>query len=292
MTAPRQPNAVAKAQPTSDEVTKILQDLGMLEVQRSEFHRIKVDGAVFDVDGTPYVSNPRTNAPAFVSRIIGPPEQYQALWHDQELALALNRPDAEGKFCKSHFNNPDEARKVSNLGYSCESCPVAPWKRDNEYGRKCSWKGDIQLQMVDPMTGLFFVVLDEITKQEVPDETVYTMSLSTTAMIEWQGTSRDPKAGNVSPKNFIQKLAELGMDESPDDPNAGIVRAINALGLGLVVAEWRSLKASSGDGARTWYVPSATPIAILDIEAAPQLAATTTTTDADLDVVETDDLPF
>jgi hypothetical protein len=295
VTAPRTPNsnkaALAKVAPTADEVTKILQGLGVLEVQRSEFHRIKVDGAVFDVDGTPYVSNPRTNSPAFVARIVAPPEQYQALWHDIELATALDRPSAIDKFCKSHFNNPDEARKVSDLGFSCEACPVAPWKRDNEYGKKCAWKGDIQLQMVDPATGQFFTK-DEDGKT-VPDDTIYTLTLSTTAMIEWQGTSRDPKAGNVSPFNFIHKLANYGMEQS-DDPNAGIVAAINALGLGLVVAEWRSLKASSSDGARTWYVPSATPIMILDYEEVPQLPPATVTAPSkdELDLIETDDLPF
>jgi hypothetical protein len=262
--------------------------MGALEAPQTEFNRIKVEGAIFTIDDVPYVTNPKTGAPAFTARIIEAPDQYQALWHDDEIAELLDRPEAAGRFCKSHFNDPDQARKFSNLGFDCNTCPAKPWGKDSPLpnGRKCQWKGDLKLQIVDPETGQFFTRIDAATGEITSDDRIWTLSLSTTAMIEWQGTAKDSVRGNVSDMNTMHKLAQLGVTKNPDDPKAGIVAAINALGLGLVIAEFRSLKASNADGSRTWYVPSATPIDILVYDETPQLPA------GDPLASDPDDVPF
>lgn len=251
--------AVVPAAPSQDDITAILRKLGGVETPTSEFHRIKIDGSTFYLDDEPFVSNPKTGAPAFTARIVNVPEEYQALWFDEEMAVMAGRTGKTG-FCKSWFGNPAQAREWSEDGASCRSCIFNPFTKDAPLGKKCQWKGELQLQIVDPATG------------QLRDDTIWHLTLSTTAMIEWKGTSRDSVKGNVSDHNFIHKLAAFACAQNPDvDPNKAIYGALTALSLGGVVAEFRILRAQSSDGARTWSVVSATPVAILAVEETPAL---------------------
>ena len=269
--------AVALAAPSADEITKILQGMGALETPSTQYNRIKVEGSIFTIDDEPFVYNPKTDAPAFTARIVNSPDQYQSLWIDDNSAKILDRPELAGRFCKSHFAIPTEARVFSETGYSCKECPAAPFVKNSplENGKRCQWKGDVELQLVDPATGQFRTITDPSTGEIMPDERVWTLTLSTTAMMEWQGTAKDGAAGNVSQYNFMHKLALYGIENFPDlDTSSAIRAAINALGEGRVIAEFRSLRAENKEMGRTWTVPSATPTAILDtFEANPQLEA-------------------
>lgn len=262
-------SAVATIAPSQDDITAILRSLGGVETPTTEFHRIKVDGSTFYLDDEPFVSNPKTGAPAFTARIVGAPEEYQALWFDAEIADIAGRPNKTG-FCKSWFGQPSQAREFAEDGTSCRSCPFNPFTKEPPLGKKCQWKGELQLQIVDPATG------------QLRDDTIWHLTLSTTAMIEWKGTSRDSVKGNVSDQNFMHKLATYAVGTAPDaDPKSAIYNALTALSLGGVVAEFRILRGQSQDGARTWSVVSATPVAILDVSEAPALPETAGASDGD-----------
>lgn len=265
---------------TNEDFTAALKTAGFIESGGGgEFHRIKVDGTTFYAGDEMYISNPKTGAPAFLAQIVDSPIEYQANWFNEDgvLARALNRPEIAGKMCKSHFEDPAQAREYAEDGTPCRSCPINPFiKKDllpvEAKGFKCSWRGDLQLRILS----------DEGT---LVDETIWTISLPTTGMIEFKGTSRDAEKGHVGELNFMQKLVRLGASLTPEQPSEGLMKALTALRLGGVIAEVRSVPVQSPTGNR-YNVVQLTPIQILDVtDANPALAAGTDTT-------ETDDLPF
>lgn len=268
MVTPRTANPVtALAIPalSPEDYTKMLRDAGFINEPASEINRIKVDGLTFSLGDDMFMFNPKTNKPAFLAQVVSRPREYQSLWIDATVGDAINRPDDVGGFCKSFFDMPDQNRKYSESGASCSTCPVGPWAKNNiidgnGFVARCKWKGDVELRVLSP-------------DGTIADETIYTLTLSTTAIMEWAGTSRERLKGSVSELNFMQKLVRLGAASNPEDPQRGVARALVMLDRGGVVVEVRSLPAKSDDGARTWNVVSFTPVAIHDVEDAPALPA-------------------
>ena len=252
---------------SADDITAALQSAGAIDEETEQIERVKLDGSTFvATDDNIWVSNPKTQEPAFVARIMGPPAQFQAFWFTPELAAQAGRDDmAAGGFCKSYYDNPAEAREHGTNGASCRSCLFNPF---GDSRPKCSWKGDIQFQVV-PEDGTL-----------TGEETVYTMTLSTTGMIQWKGTRKAPNAGSVTDKNFMFGLAELALQNSVEwgqQPQEAIRTALNALNEGLVAASFRIVRATNENNGNTWSVPVIEPvhIEVPSVEAAPAIEAGT-----------------
>lgn len=260
------PNTPAPVELTDASITEALRAAGMIETPQ-EFPRIKVDGQTFIAGDNMYISNPKSGDPAFLAQLLGPPIEYQARWFDDDgdLAQAIARPELAGTMCKSHFAKEGEKREFNEKGMSCRTCQVNPWvHRDNlppeARGQKCTWRGDIELR----------ILADDMT---IADETVWTLSLSTTGMIEFKGTGKEPAKGSVSDFNFMHRLARFGGDRDPENPNRGALHAITSLPLGLVVAEVRSIPAQASNGNR-YSVVSFNPAAIVEADDQPALTTT------------------
>lgn len=266
-TAP-QTKALAPVDLTPDDYNALLVAAGFAnEAPTSSVNRIKMDGPTFYIADEPFISNLKTGKPAFIAQVVGRPREYQSLWIDDTLAANMNRPEAAGGFCKSHFDVPTENRKFAEDGTPCGTCPAGPWIKqdllplDGKGQRaRCKWKADIELRVLD-------------AEGQIADETVYTLTLPTTAIMEWGGTAKERVKGSVSELNFIQKLVRLGAASDPEDPKRGVARALIMLDRGGVIVEVRALPAKSDDGARSWSVISFTPIAIHDVDEAPAITA-------------------
>jgi len=240
--------------PASDaDITAALRAAGALEENTSSFNRAKLDGSTIMLGDEPFIGT--KNKPALTVRIAAPPTEYQAFWFDEEAAARANREGMSG-FCKSFFDIPEQARKYSTDGHSCDACPFHPFNRDEP--KRCQWKGDIAFQHL----------LDPGTDKAQLDDTLWTLSLSTTSMIEWKGTGREPVKGAVGDANFMHQLGRYALNNSLTVPDAMV-----ALAHGRVIADIRVLRAASPDGARTWSVISFSPVSILEAETNPQLAS-------------------
>lgn len=266
------PNANVPALATEDAFTAALRAQGFLSPASAgtDFHRIKVQGSNL-VYGEDIIAsyNAKTKEPALYIQISDAPTEYQAMWFDKDgnLARAVGRPEIAGKMCKSHFDNPREARKFAMDGTSCDTCPVHPFMPKDQLppeartasgdSKKCSWKADMEFYILDKQ--------EDGTLARV-DDTLYTMSLPTTAVIEFKGSSgkkSSPLAGSVSPENFMVRLAKLGISKWGEE---GILKAGTYLRLGGVIAELRILPAKANDGAFNYNVVSFNPIDILEVE--------------------------
>jgi hypothetical protein len=257
---------------TEDAFTAALRNAGFLSPASAgtDFHRLKVQGQNI-VYGEDIIAsyNAKTKEPALYVQLSDAPTEYQAMWFDKdgELARAVGRPGIAGKMCKSHFDNPNEARKFAQDGTSCDSCPIHPFMPKDQLppeartpsgdAKKCSWKADVDLYILDKQEDGTLARLDD---------TLYTMSLPTTAVIEFKGSSSKKSKGlegSVSPENFMVKLARLGITKWGEE---GLLKAMTYLRLGGVIAELRILPAKANDGAFSYNVVSFTPIDILEVE--------------------------
>lgn len=255
----------------------------------SDVNRLKITGQnVYNGDDLIASYNPKTKEPALIVQLMDRPEEYQALWWDKrenshkhdsngELAQIVGRdgsqpgiPSIEGRFCKSHFEKEDEARRFAEDGTSCDTCPVHPFVPKDQLppeakGKKCSWKADVKFRILEKNAeGLL----------EAVDDTIWTVSLSTTGVIEFIGSSgrkNDPLAGSVSEKNTMAQIAMLGYQKWGQE---GILKARTMLSLGGVICELHILPAKSQDGSIHWSVPSFRPIEILEQNEAPALPDT------------------
>jgi hypothetical protein len=258
-----------------DAFTAALREAGFLSPASagSDFHRVKLDGQNLTYEGEVIGSyNAKTKEPALYIRLAGEATEYQAAWISEALAIAIDRPALAKKMCKSHFNDPNEARKMSDRGYSCDTCPIHPLMPKTDLPpeadeKRCSWKADIDFYILEKQT-------DGTLKQV--DETLYTMSLATTAVIEYKGSggNKTPGAalkGSVSPENFKVQLAKLGMAKWGEK---GILMAKTYEAAGGVIAEVHILRGQSPDGSRSYPVVSLKPIDILEMEEAPALPDT------------------
>lgn len=286
----------ALAQFSEDEFTAALRASGFLAAASggSDINRLVVKGTnIYSGDEIVAVYNQKTKEPALIVQLAGTPKQYQALWFSKSsdddptsnrgLAEAIGRPEIAGKFCKSHFDDPNEARRYSESGASCDECPVHPFVPRDQLppeakGKKCSWKADIEFWILEK---------DEEGNYIPSDKTLYTMSLATTGVIEFFGSSsknRDNLAGSVSPMHTMARTAKLGMQKWGTE---GILKARTYLDLGGVICALHILPQSNDDKSRSWNVPSFDPIEILEIEEQPQLETT-----EQADEAAAGDLPF
>lgn len=263
---PAGPGTTALAALSQDDFTQALIAAGFLNAASggNEFHRIKpVGNTLVYNDEVIAVYNPKTKEPALIVQLVDQAAQYQSMWFDKDgkLATFVNRPQLTGKFCRSHYDHPEEARKFSEDGTNCEQCPVGPFiARDSlpaeADGRKCQWKADVDFRILEKQA--------DGTLQAV-DETVYTMSLSMTSVIEFFGSNskqNNPQQGSVSDENFMVKLAKLGFTKWGP---SGLLQAMGALRRGGVIAEIRLLAAQNKELNRNWTVVSFNPIEILEI---------------------------
>lgn len=248
---------------TSEELTALLQEAGWAEKPSSDsLPRVKLDANTLSTpDGNMYVYNPaKPSVPAATVRIVKPPEEYNAIWIDDEVARQFGRSDLAGTFSKKFFQ-PDADRQV--------------WPSDEAYDElrtrndiidakgepiKPSWKADMQIQFF-PESGLL-----------TGDEQVYVLTLSTTSLIEFKGTSRAPDEGSVSDVNFIRKLALFAL-KTADQKNqrTAVLDAMTGLSIGHVAADVRILRGENKELGRSWPVISFEPIHIEPLDEESQL---------------------
>jgi hypothetical protein len=230
-----------------EELTQLLQRNGWAEKGSSDsMPRIKLDANMLTTpEGGMYVYNPaKPNVPAMVVRIVSPPEEYYAIWIDTGVAQSIGRTDLEGTFSKQYIN-PDPDRRVWPSDEA--------WDDLRRAGHKGSWKGDILLQII-PEDGAL-----------KGDEPVYVLTLPTTSLIEFKGSSRAPLEGSVSDENFITKLSGFAQEHATGDPSQAVMDALESLTLGGVAAEVRLLRAENKELGRTWSVVVFDPIHVEDM---------------------------
>lgn len=281
----------------TDEFTAALQAAGFLNKASggTDFNRITAKGAnLFYNKELIAAYNPVSKEPALIVQLTDAPVEYQSMWFEGPLALAVGRPEVSGRFCKSHFDDPNENREYSEAyngkRQNCRECPVSPFTRVEDLpaeakaqqgASKCSWKGDVEFKIL---------TRNAEGQLEANDDTIYTMSLATTGIIEFKGSASrnsNPLAGSISPENFMVQLAKLGIEKWGKD---GLLKAHTYLRLGGVIAELHLPLQQSSDGSRTWNIPSFKPIDILEIEDVAKLE--TSEAPADAGATEDDDVPF
>lgn len=243
----------------------------------ADFNRVRIDGTRFTFGGTKdepefVIDSPSSGAPAFRAQLLADVVEYYGRYFDETDAGLANRPGIANKMCKSHTADPQEAGDLAEDGTACRSCPVSHFitKREEDrlpfwngrVAKKCSWMGDLE-----------FRLLDEDGK--VSDDRIWTLSLTPTGMIEWQGSFGDKSKGYISDQSSKQKLALLAITKAPADPANAIKAATFALHNGGVLVEGRILRAAVGEN--KFSVPSFTPIDIIEVEGesdAPAIATT------------------
>ena len=244
-------NEVAPATLTPEEISAVLAGAGAIDEQGEEYYtRMKAQGTNLVTDTDVWMSNPKTGEPAFTARLLSAPTQYQAFFFDAAAAEKAGRPDMVKRFCRSHYDNPAEAREYGTNGAPCRPCPFNPFGSERP---KCSWRGDVNFQII-PEDGVL-----------VGDEPIYTISLSITGMIEWKGTKRAPNECSVSDQNFMYKLAALSLQSAEEwavPQEQAIIIGLSALNEGLVAAEFRSIIAHNDEKSMEWSVVSLTPVHI------------------------------
>lgn len=229
---------------SSDDLTALLQQSGWAEKPSGEaLPRIKLDGNMLTTpDGEMFVYNPKKpEVPAMTIRIVRPPEEYFAIWIDSEASRAIGQPELENTFSKK-FLDSDPTRRTWPSDEAFE--------RLKDAGFKSSWKGDMLVQIV-PDSGTL-----------TGEEQTYILTLSTTSLIEFKGTSKSPEAGSVSDTNFVRRLSLFALEEATDNPKKAVLDALTSLTLGGVVAEARLIRAENKDLGRTWTVIQFAPIHI------------------------------
>ena len=241
---------------TPEQLQKILAGAGAIDEKNDSYGatRMKVNGNTFQTDDNVWMSNPKSEAPAFTARLMSPPEQYQAFWFDDAAAERAGRPEMAGRMCKSYYDNPQEARDYGTNGAPCRSCLFKPFGDERP---KCGWKGDLRFQIF-PEDG-----------ELKGDEPLHEITFSVTGMIEFRGTAREPQGGSATDMNFITKLGYFAAGnpalEYPGlwsewgvTPGEAVGIALEALNEGLVVAGFRIAMQSNQDKSRTW------PVVVLD----------------------------
>lgn len=252
MTATPTPNsAVTVGTVTQDDLTEMLRDAGLIDQASEKRNRLKLDGSTIWADDESYVYNIKKGDAAFSIQIIAPPEEYQSKFFDADTAALANRPEIEGRFCKSFYGVEGQDRRFSETGASCDACAWSPWvKQTPDGGSKCGWRGDLLVKILPDegdMTG---------------DEQEWTLTLPMTSMIEYRGTRREPAKGSVSDLNFMFKLTMLAKSMASEwgvDERTAVVIGLTAYQAGGVVAEVRLPRGQNAKGDRSWTVISLTP---------------------------------
>lgn len=269
--------AVIPASLTSDQLLDLLTHEGYVAKQGTEFHRLKLEGGVLVTDDGEMFP-PRKNAPSVTLRIVKPPVYYNAFFLAEREengsidAGRVGRPDLNGRFCRKYDDPAEQAADTNAANEVYDQIAALT-------GQRGSFKADMQVQIV-PESG-------ELTGEE----TVYTLSLSTTSVFEWRGSTRNREGGSVTDKNFIVKLAmfaanaaaEQGADEGQQ--RQAVLNAMTSLRLGGVIADAYLLRGTNEENTRSWTVISFTPIHVEPVEETPALPSGS-------EDVTSDDLPF
>lgn len=241
---------------TQDELNKLLQGAGYASAPGERQHRLNLKGQVFTASDTNemYVYNPKQpTVPAFTVRIVKPLEEYWAIWIDDNIARQFGRADLANTFSKNYITpNPDRRLWPSDEAYDELKTHIGEY--NDQYGNpmKAAWKADLLVQIVPEDGNL------------VGDETQYALTLSTTGVIEFRGTSKEVEKGAVSDLNFMQKLLRFGMEKAPEgtEKNRAVLDALSSYAMGGVVAEVRVAQMSNKEKNQTWTVPVFDPIHI------------------------------
>lgn len=258
--------AVVPASLSHDDLMALLGQAGAV-AQGGEFHRLTLKGGVLETDDG-QMFPPRKDAPSLTVRIVRPPVYYNAIFLSDKPengsfdAGEIGRDDLNGRFTRK-YDDPNEQANDQNPANAIYDEVV------RLTGQKGSFKADVQVQIV-PESGVL-----------TGDEPIYTLTLSTTSVFEWRGSSRNQDGGSVSEKNFMVKLAELALTQAVEaggDETAqktAVLNALTSLRVGGVVADVSLLRAEDDKKTRTWWVVSFTPVHIepADGGAAPALPA-------------------
>jgi len=246
--------AVVAATLNHDELMKLLGGMGEVAQQGTEFHRMSLKAGVLTTDDGE-IYPPRNKAPSVTVRIVEPPVYYNAFFLSKdELNGAIDagrvgRDDMNGRFCRKYDDPARQAADTNEANAIFDDIA-------RETGQRGSFKADLKVQIV-PEDG-----------QMTGEETIYTLTLPTTSIFEWRGSSRDQTAGAVSDYNFIVKLAakaaadasEAGGDE--DAQKVAVVNAMKALRLGGVIADVYLYLTANEAKTRDWWIISFDPIHI------------------------------
>lgn len=281
---------------SAEDYTKAMIAAGLMPASAggSEFSRVAIDGQNFVIENETYPYNPKTDEPAILIRVVDDVRELYKMWFPKvgepggDLAAAIGRPDIAGQMCKTYDHDKPLGARVSETdGTACASCAVNMMMKpenliDAADGKKCKWSGELDFQLIDPES------------RELVSEQIHTLPMSSTGVIEWQGSFSDHERGYVRDLNFKQLLARLALTKFPDtDPIAAVTKATSALRLGGVIAEGRILRAEN-KGNR-FSVPTFTPIDIIPVEepagliAAPEETSAEAAAEAD---ATADPLPF
>lgn len=252
-----QTSALATVQLSDSRITEILQEAKLIDSASEQFLRIKLDGSQLVAGEEIYPYNPKKNEPCMLVQIVHGPIQYQAKWFNAEAAQIANRPAITDHMCKSYYDNPAQARKLSEDGASCDACPFGPFipraQIPGTNQARCSWRGDLGVHIV-PEDG-----------ELKGDEPLWLMTLPTTSMIEYRGTRNAPNAGSATDENFMFKLAKFAVSKAEEwgvDEQQAILIGLTAYQAGGVVAEVRLPRATNTESGTSWNVISLTPIHI------------------------------
>ena len=259
-----------------DDLMALLGQTGQVAQAQSDFHRMSLKAGVLETDdGETFY--PTKTGPSLTVRIVKPPVYYNAFYLSADEkngaidAGRIGRADLNGRFVRKYDDPAEQAADTNPANDIYDDIADATKQRG-------SFKADLQVQIVPDdgnMTG---------------EETTYTLTLSTTSVFEWRGSSREPGAGSVSDENFIVKLAkfavqqaiEAGADETGQ--KTAVLNAMTALRVGNVIADVYLVKAYNDDKTRDWWVISFNPVHIEPVTEQPALAPGTPET--------SDDVPF
>lgn len=268
------PTTAVAAQLSPEDITQAMIAAGLITpaVGGADFNRVRVDGQRFifgDKENPDYIfDSPSNGTPAFRCQIVSDAIEYNGRWFDEVLAQKAGRPTIAGKMCKTHLAIPEQAGQRAEDGTPCQTCPVyyrLPKGSEvptdaNGIAKKCGGMLDVEFRLLDD-------------NGQISDERVWTLSMSFTGLMEWQGSFSDKAAGYVSETNFKRKLATLAATRAGDPAKfaEAIIKATQSLQKGGVLAEGRILRAER-EGNR-FSVPSFNPFDIIEIETAPALAS-------------------
>lgn len=258
------PSAIVPATLSHEDLMALLGAHGAVAQPQNDFHRMKLDGGVLVTDDGELFP-PQKNAPSVRLRIVKPPVYYNAIFltdkgTDGFNAAQIGRGDLNGRFTRKYDDPNEQAADTNPANEVYDQVSAA-------LGGRGQFKGDLLVQIVPPsgeMTG---------------DETVYTLSLSTTSIFEWRGSARNPEGGTVSDKNFMVRLGEFAINAAveagveADQIPRHVVDALTSLRLGGVVADVYILRASNPDNGQSWPVLSFVPVYVEPPDGAPALTA-------------------
>lgn len=238
------------------ELNALLQGAGYASTPGERQERLSMKGQIFTASDTNemFVYNPKhPENPAFAARIVRPVSEYNAIFIDESIARQFERPDLANTFSKKFYlPDPDRRTWPSDDAYDDLARHVGEYTDKQGHPMKHSWKGDLLVQIL-PDDGVL-----------TGEETQYILTLATTSLIEFKGTSKAPEAGAVSDFNFMQKLVRFAVANAPEGtpPSKAVLDALTSYAMGGVVAEFRVGNAENKALNQTWTVAILDPIYI------------------------------